>query len=374
MRSVLPVLLVLALLTGCVLPGGEATPAADQPILIWESAGAQCPQVSFALSDVDFGDCVVTVAPPGYVSTAYAEQLADFAGQYAPFQAETSAGRVDFRGHGDTVATPAEQRMLAEWARMRADEAASGRAGAAWGLALAWSRQGGIAGFCDDLYVYMDGQVGAGDCRMGAAIASRTSRLDADELDVLYGLIDRLPSVQVSRGDPAVADAMFVNLVFSGRGTGLASDADQEQLLNFAADLYAAHGWTAEEVSAIASLTTFFTLLRDKEYGAAVAYYGGPYETLMEMNPGLTAPAALLNLACEQNGYKCLGVLSIASVEMQDSDTFIITVRFINPDDSLFQRGPCCGETDGPLQSEFPYTVRRVDGRWVAMELPPYMP
>jgi len=38
-------------------------------------------------------------------------------------------------------------RAVAEWARLIFDVAESGRSGAAWGLALSWHREGGIAGF-----------------------------------------------------------------------------------------------------------------------------------------------------------------------------------------------------------------------------------
>jgi hypothetical protein len=58
-------------------------------------------------------------------------------------------------------------------------------------------------------------------------------------------------------------------------------------------------------------------------------------------------------------------------------DMYVFQVEFNNPDGSLFVLGPCCGasETEMPPVSQFEYGVaRNADGKFLVMELPPYVP
>ena len=79
------------------------------------------------------------------------EQLQDMQKIFSSFGASTPAGKVTFVGQGPVEATPVEQRMIAEWAYLVATEAKSGAASPSYGLG--WHREGGIAGFCDDMMV-----------------------------------------------------------------------------------------------------------------------------------------------------------------------------------------------------------------------------
>jgi hypothetical protein len=81
------------------------------------------------------------------------EELGELLGLYASFNAETPTGTVMLNSQGEQDASQAEQRSVAEWARPVYQEVEAGRSGAAWGMAFAWHREGGIAGFCDDLFV-----------------------------------------------------------------------------------------------------------------------------------------------------------------------------------------------------------------------------
>jgi hypothetical protein len=68
--------------------------------------------------------------------------LQHFLDRYQPFEADTPAGRVTFAGRGNPVATPFEERSLAEWASLVHQELRSGRSGASWGLAVALKQEG----------------------------------------------------------------------------------------------------------------------------------------------------------------------------------------------------------------------------------------
>ncbi|MCC6167024.1 MAG: hypothetical protein IT329_07325 [Caldilineaceae bacterium] len=167
------------------------------------------------------------------------QELRTFLETYAPFQADTPAGTITFAGTGTTEATLAEQRMIAEWARLMRLEAESGRSGASWGLAFAWHRQGGIAGFCDDLTVYVTGLVYATSCKNQSPTALGQRFLTAEELAQLYMWGDTYKQFEMEQSDGAVADAMTTTLIFSGVGEQTADAATQQAISDFAASLFA---------------------------------------------------------------------------------------------------------------------------------------
>ncbi len=126
------------------------------------------------------------------------------------------------------------------------------------------------------------------------------------------------------------------------------------------------------------TLINFLTLLHTKKYADAVPLYGGDYEQLKVFNTEID-PAdhiALWTWACDNQLLQCLEVRS-ATFEQLAGDSYIFQVEFSNPDGSLFALGPCCGsnETEMPPVSQFEYTVRRnTDGKFVVMNMPPYVP
>jgi len=126
------------------------------------------------------------------------------------------------------------------------------------------------------------------------------------------------------------------------------------------------------------TLVNFLELLNSKQYADADTLYGGDYEQLKIFSPD-TEPsdhAKLWSDACQLAGLQCLKVRS-ASLKNQQGDTYIFQVEFSNPDGNLFVLGPCCGSnaTDMPPVSQFEYQViRNTDGKFLVMEMPPYVP
>ena len=126
------------------------------------------------------------------------------------------------------------------------------------------------------------------------------------------------------------------------------------------------------------TLIKFFDLLNAKEYINADTFYGGDYEQLKIFSSD-TDPADHAKLwsdACQHAGLQCLEVRS-ATLKNQQRETYIFQVEFSNSDGSLFVLGPCCGsnETEMPPVSQFEYRVaRNADGKFLVMELPPYVP
>lgn len=135
---------------------------------------------------------------------------------------------------------------------------------------------------------------------------------------------------------------------------------------------------SSEAIKAFHSLATFFRLLNEKNYETAVPLYGGDYESLQVFNPEIDPNdhVALWTWACDNQLLQCLEVQSAETLH-EESDTFIFQVKFSNPDGSLFVLGPCCGanETEMPPVSQFEFTVmKNTDGKFVVMNLPPYVP
>ena len=125
-------------------------------------------------------------------------------------------------------------------------------------------------------------------------------------------------------------------------------------------------------------LVDFLTMLHTKNYAQAVPLYGGEYESLQVFNPEIDPHdrVALWTWVCENKLLQCLEVRSTTFTKLV-GDSYVFQVEFNNPDGSLFVLGPCCGanETEMPPVSQFEFTVsRNADGKFVVMNMPPYVP
>ena len=208
------------------------------PTIIWQSPDPPCQMVSITLSGLFFGSCQDVLKIGEFVNTNRVNQLSAFVDEFASFGAKTPAGNITFNGLGQATATPAEQRAIAEWASLVFMEAQAGRGGAAWGLAFSWHRQGGIAGFCDDLGVYLDGEVVATSCKGQQLKNGGDFLLTSDQLDQLYGWVDQFQSFEVNQADQAVADSMAVTMSFNGTGNINPNQANRQEILSFASEIF----------------------------------------------------------------------------------------------------------------------------------------
>jgi hypothetical protein len=183
------------------------------------------------------------------------EDLAQFVHDYAPFRtvergvsaaggsggAAGGAGpgpasELVFHGRGAVQASAAERRMIGEWTRAVAVEAV-GDAGSPspYGLAFAWHRGAASGGVCDDLVVYVTGEVRAGSCGAGAEVSGR---LAGERLQRLYGWIDGLAAFQDAGEQELRAGALLDRLIFAGRGRQRASAGEIAAIETFAGSLH----------------------------------------------------------------------------------------------------------------------------------------
>src|SRR4030095_5189005 len=106
--------------------------------------------------------------------------------------------------------------------------------------ALTWNRVGGVAGFCDNLTIYLSGEVRATNCNTSDVVEKRLSELATPEqIVMLNDLVSRFGSVEIDGSDPqGVADGMTIQLQLMGQGAEQLTSPDVQQLLlQFVQDL-----------------------------------------------------------------------------------------------------------------------------------------
>ena len=104
---------------------------------------------------------------------------------------------------------------------------------------LTWYRDGGIAGFCDELKVSSAGQLRITSCK---SPATRTGRLSSEDLDRLRRWAALFGSVVIESRDSPAADAMTLRLTLKGIGGRQPSAEDRLKMLEWAQDVYGRHG------------------------------------------------------------------------------------------------------------------------------------
>jgi len=203
-----------------------------RPLAIWQNL--ECTEeANLLLEGLSFGACggPYTVLP--WADDMIPAVMLEFLDTFASFEAETLAGKIIFNGIGTTIATPAEQRVIAEWMKIQFLAAQSGRPQADWGLALTYSRQGGFAGFCDEMTISLDGSVLLSSCKD----VDVDFRLNVEQLEKLYAWYDGLGQIDYAYTDPAVADAMSTKLTIFAQGGKVAEEAAVNEILAFCAEL-----------------------------------------------------------------------------------------------------------------------------------------
>ena len=376
----------LALLLSACAPIATGVPqdvtnaATTGALLIWQSKDSPCETAAFSPQSFSYGECgkALTAVPAVSPQTEGFElRLSEFSGLYTSFTAETPAGSLIFKGTGGLVPTDAEKRAVAEWAKLMFEIAQAGRAGASRGLAFAWHREGGLGGFCDDVAVYLTGLVTVSDCKGFNA----ETYLTASQLEGLYDWVDGLSNIDYNDSNAPLADGMTITLVLTGNGEKQADEQTIRDILDFAATLDAQLGYAAEAGPEVAdaenTLRNYLTALHTGDYVRAAKLYGGDTSLLQTWNsdiPNADLPT-LLERACSQNGLQCLAPRSI-TYRASEVDGHHFWVEFNNADGTMFQQGPCCGETTGTPVSMFPFFVEKsLSGNgYVVQDFPPYVP
>ena len=108
-------------------------------------------------------------------------------------------------------------------------------------LALTWSREGGIAGFCDSMTVFLSGEIYGNQCKSqpNGTMGTFAVLLSKGERGQFDGWIKKFGQANLDASDPkGVSDAMTVKLDFYGIGKGSPNKSDQQALMSWAQDVF----------------------------------------------------------------------------------------------------------------------------------------
>ena len=108
-------------------------------------------------------------------------------------------------------------------------------------LAITWKREGGIAGFCDKMMVFLSGEVYGYNCKTesDAKIDTFAKLLSASERAQFNEWMTEFDQITLDASDPrGVSDRMEVVLEFYGLGSKEPSDVEQQEVFAWAQDLF----------------------------------------------------------------------------------------------------------------------------------------
>lgn len=101
-------------------------------------------------------------------------------------------------------------------------------------VTFTWHREGGIAGFCDELRVLDTGEAIASRCQRGVNDEVGRVMLPPAEMDQLETWLTTYGPINATVKDDAVADAMTQTLALAGRGQGTPTPDAQQAMLDWA--------------------------------------------------------------------------------------------------------------------------------------------
>lgn len=108
-------------------------------------------------------------------------------------------------------------------------------------LALTWSRDGGIAGFCDRLTVFRSGEVYGSSCKSqpDGTMGILSSLLSITEMNQFHSWMNEYGTVSLDASDPAgVSDRMTLTLNLYGSGSAKPLTDAEPELFAWAQTLY----------------------------------------------------------------------------------------------------------------------------------------
>lgn len=351
-------------------------------LLRWQGEeGGLCQTLILGEEALSYGVCDQPLTAIPLVGRELRQEIEKFVQTYAPFEAQTPAGAIRFQGRGTVTATPAEQRMLAEWARqlwMGSDLQAKPTSP----VAIALHREGGVQGLCEDILIYRSGIAEISSCLPARQLGVQKVYLTAAQMQELFRWLDTTLPFESHEGELQTSEGLSLRLVFNGNGQQQVDPALRQQIAQWAqeiADQAAQIQDPAVIEAARQALLAYFNALRAGDYPTVIKWYGGSYEWLASMNPDLSSEdkSALWTRACQQNGFVCtLAVKNWVHTAQLSADQIRFTVELQNPDGSLFVLGPCCGAevADFPPLTQFDFIVQRLGESYQVLSLPVFVP
>lgn len=338
------------------------------PMLTWQSVDQPCIIADFSAEAITYEECADPLT--SVLGEVQAERLSELIAEFAPFTASTPAGQISLSGTGTTVATEAEQRSIAEWAKSNFESARFGNPDKAWSLAFSYhhNSQG-----CEDVAISFSGLALVSVCD---GFLGQTY-LTAPELKQMFAWIDSFSSQEVtSQPDQSPSPSTFV-VKLNGTGSEQPDDQIIRSMVEFGNKIFLEVSFSvnapSEKNEAEQTLRDYFTALNSGDYNLAAKLYGGDTNPLQTWHPGVTIDLpVLLQDACTQKGLKCLLPRSITYRGPDSNDGYQFYVEFNNEDGTLYYQS--MGDPGNGGLSVFLFRVARTQNGYVVMDLPPYQP
>jgi hypothetical protein len=102
-------------------------------------------------------------------------------------------------------------------------------------IAVTWRRDCGIAGFCDEMQIFTNGEVKARSCRGNA---DKTVKLSSEDLNRLNTWRKRFGNFDIDSNQRGVADGLNVTLSLKGTGSGRPTDAERQEISQWTERVY----------------------------------------------------------------------------------------------------------------------------------------
>lgn len=207
-------------------------------------------------------------------------------------------------------------------------------------VALIWTREGGIAGFCDELIVDVTSTATAYSCAAMDDSQVAPQLLAAEPRQQLYDWLNSLQPFEYNQSDSATADSMTVTLSFDGQGSTAADAMQQSDIEAFVSRIYAQMA-LGETPTPAATETAACTLVANSD----VTLYSRPD----------TASAVFGTLASGEQatmmGQTADGWLGFDPGVAQAANVGIFRLRWVAPGSDVTQTGSCDALAEYPAIS-----------------------
>ena len=205
-------------------------------------------------------------------------------------------------------------------------------------VAVTWTREGGIAGFCNELIIDVTGMMTAYSCEGMPYTEVAQQLLNPEPRQQLYDWLNTLQPFNYEQSDNAVADAMSITLSFNGHGDAAASDTEQSNIEAFAAQFYSQMALVDVTPTPSVTAEAACTVVANSD----VTLYNRPNTASGEFGTLAAGETAVMM------GQTAAGWLGFDPGVAQAANVGIFRLRWVAPDSDVMQSGGCAALTEYP--------------------------
>jgi hypothetical protein len=206
-------------------------------------------------------------------------------------------------------------------------------------VALTWTREGGIAGFCNELLIDVTGSAIAYSCDGIAYSQVAQQLLNSKTRQQLYDWLNILKPFNLNQSDKAVIDGITITLIFNGQGDIVADDTIQSDIKAFAAQIYTQ--MTADQAAQTPTTDASCTLVANSD----VTLYNRPDLGASQFGVMAAGDTAVIS------GQTANGWLGFEPAVAQAANVGLFRLRWLVPGSDVTTSGNCDTLTIYPVIS-----------------------